>query len=216
MPGLLKIGFTDRSIEQRLDELDSATGVAWPFELEFCIRVSNAHHLERRLHHELRDFRVRADREFFQLSNEEAVKRILALLTPAELLAPPPTEEPKSIHPNSRLITAPRRRRVRRTSGDIPERTETTHRISGERTPRSNSGARLNEEWKIGAAHCLYRKTGNWYMPLEFFPGALCDENGYILFKSESDYRSCIYLQIGKQVSVPLGISKIPGYVRMR
>jgi hypothetical protein len=84
------------------------------------------------------------------------------------------------------------------------------------RAPRSNYGKQLNEEWRIGARHALYREIGDWYVLLKRFPGALCDKNGYILFKSESDYRSCPYLQIGKEISVPLGISKIPGYVPMR
>ncbi|MGB7748280.1 MAG: hypothetical protein WBN75_13450 [Verrucomicrobiia bacterium] len=84
------------------------------------------------------------------------------------------------------------------------------------RAPRSNYGAKLNEEWRIGASHALYRKTGDWYVLLNKFPGALCDKNGYILFKSKSDYHSCPHLKIGKEISVPLGISKIPGYVPMR
>src|SRR5580692_1594148 len=35
------------------------------------------------------------------------------------------------------------------------------------------SGKRLNEEWKVGALHALYRKDGTWYNLLERFPGAL-------------------------------------------
>jgi len=218
MPDLLKIGFTQRSIEQRLDELDSATGVAWPFELEFCIRVRNANNLERRLHQELREFRVRPDREFFRLSQDEAIKRILSFLTPAELAMPDQNEEVASIQENLREITDARRRRVRRTNEDnITSTSESLKRVNGERSHRSNNGRNLNEQWRIGARHALYRKTGDWYMPLKKFPGALCDENGFILFLTETEYRSCPFLRIGVEIDVPNGgISKIPGYKRMK
>lgn len=222
IPGFLKIGFTDGPIEKRLLELDSATGVCLPFELEFCVRVRNAHALEQRLHSELREFRVRADREFFQLSTEEAVNRILSLLSPTELSAPesprPTPQQVRQFFDNTQSISTFRKRRVRGAVRETGETEKTTQRTSNGHAPRSNSGARLNEEWKIGARHVLYRKSGNFYMPLNEFPGALCDENGYILFKTEAEYRSAdpAYLQIGVRVSVPNGISKIPGYVRMK
>jgi hypothetical protein len=200
MLGFLKIGFTERPIVNRLKELSSANGVAMPFELEFCVRVRNANDLERRLHIELQEFRVSTQKEFFRLSTEEAVNRILSFLSPSELSATTPASpfSEKQIPTN-----------------DVAVKKEISPRISGERAPRSNSGSRLNDEWEIGARHVLYRKNGKFYMPLERFPGALCDEKGYILFKSEADYRAADpkYLRIGVRVSVPKGISNIPGYV---
>ncbi len=83
------------------------------------------------------------------------------------------------------------------------------------RNPRSNSGKRLNREWKVGAAHALYRLDGKWYMPLEAFPGALFDEHGYVLFPTRKDYETCARLRIGLRVSVPEGIKRIPGYIRI-
>lgn len=82
------------------------------------------------------------------------------------------------------------------------------------RAPPSNFGKYLNDEWRIGAAHCLYRKDGKWYMPLRDFPGALCDENGYVLFRTSAEYRASPYLRIGDRVSVPEGTAAIPHYVR--
>jgi hypothetical protein len=76
-------------------------------------------------------------------------------------------------------------------------------------------GRDLNREWLIGAKHALYREDGTWYHRLRQFPGALIDAKGYILFATEDDYRRCSLLQIGKQIGVPKGISKIPGYKRM-
>lgn len=81
------------------------------------------------------------------------------------------------------------------------------------------SGKELNEKWAIGAEHALYRKDGRWYHRLERFPGALCDENGYVLFKTELDLQTCPGLTIGKQkdhLHVPSGIAALPGYKRVR
>lgn len=75
-------------------------------------------------------------------------------------------------------------------------------------------GAYLNEAWGVRAAHALYIHDGHWYHPLRKFPGALFDRDGYIKFDTEEEYRSCEFLQIRKQVSVPKRISAIPGYVR--
>jgi hypothetical protein len=75
------------------------------------------------------------------------------------------------------------------------------------------TGRKLNQKWEIGAKHALYRKTGDWYMPLEGFPGALCDPHGYVLFATKEEYRNCSYLQIGLRVTVPSGIAAIPSYV---
>jgi hypothetical protein len=48
---------------------------------------------------------------------------------------------------------------------------------------------------------------------LERFPGALFDQNGYVLFQNEEEYRKSPQLRIGKKTNVPAGISKLPGYV---
>jgi 5-methylcytosine-specific restriction protein A len=75
------------------------------------------------------------------------------------------------------------------------------------------TGRDCKREWNIPAVQALYREDGTWYHTLNRFPGALCDANGYILFKTEEAYKECKHLQIGKEVAVPDGISKIPGYV---
>lgn len=78
-----------------------------------------------------------------------------------------------------------------------------------------NIGKRLNEEWGVYAKHALYRENGTWYHNLKRFPGALFDAQGYIVFPTELDYRECKHLQIGKQLSIPHGIAKIPGYIQV-
>jgi 5-methylcytosine-specific restriction protein A len=75
-------------------------------------------------------------------------------------------------------------------------------------------GKQLNDEWGVGARHALFSRDGNWYENLERFPGALFDLNGYVLFKTEQEYRKCPQIHIGKKTNVRGGISSIPGYVR--
>lgn len=81
---------------------------------------------------------------------------------------------------------------------------------------RRITGDALNREWKVNARHALYRQDGRWYHLLERFPGALFDDRGYILFRTREDFMLCTYLAIGDEVNVPGGISRIPGYVRVK
>jgi hypothetical protein len=48
---------------------------------------------------------------------------------------------------------------------------------------KTNSGENLKRQWGIPAVQVRYYKDGTWFMPLERFPGALCDPNGYIISK---------------------------------
>jgi hypothetical protein len=81
-------------------------------------------------------------------------------------------------------------------------------------TQNKNKAVHLNEIWAIGAAQARYSGDGHWYAALSRFPAALFDANGYVLFKTEQEYRSSPYLNIGKQISIPKpGISAIPDYV---
>jgi hypothetical protein len=90
--------------------------------------------------------------------------------------------------------------------------------LDNEGSESSLSGKELNKRWGIGAQHVLYRKDGKWYHRLERFPGALCDENGYILFKTESDLQACPGIKIGReknQMHVATGIATLPGYQKV-
>ena len=79
----------------------------------------------------------------------------------------------------------------------------------------SRIGGHLNEQWGVRARHALYRENGTWYHNLTKFPGALFDAHGYIVFHTQEESQNCKYLQIGKQLSVPGGISSIPGYIQV-
>jgi hypothetical protein len=83
------------------------------------------------------------------------------------------------------------------------------------RSPRTNSGRRLNQEWNVGAAHSLCHKHGEWYHLLEQFPGALFDPNGYVLFETREELGRHSNITLGEHLHVSGGISQMPNYVRM-
>lgn len=77
-------------------------------------------------------------------------------------------------------------------------------------------GAHLNEIWGVRAAHALYIHDGQWYHRLQRFPGALFDQGGYIIFRTEEEYLASPHLIFGKRVHVRKpGISGIHGYVQI-
>ncbi|HEX2988823.1 MAG TPA: hypothetical protein VHS06_11715 [Chloroflexota bacterium] len=51
-------------------------------------------------------------------------------------------------------------------------------------------------------------------MPVDKFPAAFFDPNGYLIFPTLNEYDECPHFRIGKRVNVPGGISSIPGYIR--
>ena len=84
------------------------------------------------------------------------------------------------------------------------------------------TGEDLNRKWKIGARQTRKDEAGKFYMPLEKFPGALCDRHGYVRFDTKEAYEQCPQLQHGDPQSenqrlnvIRPGISAIPSYVRV-
>lgn len=74
-------------------------------------------------------------------------------------------------------------------------------------------GKTLNKLFNIGAEHALYREDGGWYHHLKAFPGVLFDKNGYLIFKSQSDYLNHPNLRHRQDLNVIPGISFLDGYV---
>jgi len=72
MPGLIKIGRTSSSVEQRLAELNRHAGIPLPFVCYYAARVTDSVLVERKLHEAFGDHRVRQQREFFRLSPHRA------------------------------------------------------------------------------------------------------------------------------------------------
>lgn len=77
---LLKIGMTTRNVIKRCNEINSSTGVVFPFSPRKAIRVSNAADAEKAVHNALKEYRIRSDREFFLLDYKKAVQIIEEVL----------------------------------------------------------------------------------------------------------------------------------------
>ena len=69
-PDYIKIGKTS-NLNQRLKSLDS-TGVPLPFECYFAVEVDDMARVERLLHQSFDKYRVRKNREFFEILPENA------------------------------------------------------------------------------------------------------------------------------------------------
>jgi hypothetical protein len=70
MPGLVKIGYTlSEDAAARIAQL-YASGVPFPFKLEFAAKVTNADEVERALHRAFAPNRVNPKREFFSKGKE--------------------------------------------------------------------------------------------------------------------------------------------------
>ena len=79
MPDLVKIGRTDKGLEERMRSLSSQTGVPVPFECYYACEVDNSKKVEEGLHDGFGDHRVNKRREFFKIAPDK-VKAILTLL----------------------------------------------------------------------------------------------------------------------------------------
>lgn len=73
MPGILKIGMTERTPEDRLREAN--TSDTWkpptPYNIEFAKKVLNPSQKEKTMHSVLKEHRIHPDREFFRVSLKE-------------------------------------------------------------------------------------------------------------------------------------------------
>ncbi len=78
MPDLVKIGKTDRTVDQRASELFT-TGVPQSFEIAFALPSEAYENLESQIHYELDAYRVNPYREFFRFPVDGAVEVLKAL-----------------------------------------------------------------------------------------------------------------------------------------
>ena len=76
MANILKIGMTTRNISERVKEINSATGLLYPLSARAIFRVKNASEAERLIFSKLDSYRIRKDREFFNIEFQKAVTLI--------------------------------------------------------------------------------------------------------------------------------------------
>ena len=79
MPGLLKVGFTERSVEERAKELNSSTGVPAAFRIEAYFAAEDPALEESKVHKALENCR-KPGKEFFVIAVSEAIERIGAVI----------------------------------------------------------------------------------------------------------------------------------------
>lgn len=73
---ILKIGMTTRNVQKRVNEINSATGVVFPYSARKVYKVKNSALVERDVHSLLAPYRIRADREFFRIEYDKACSMI--------------------------------------------------------------------------------------------------------------------------------------------
>lgn len=76
MPGLVKIGYTTGTVEERIKALSSGTGVPVAFQCHFAAQVDYITTKEKTLHQLFSEKRVNPNREFFQVAPEKVVLAI--------------------------------------------------------------------------------------------------------------------------------------------
>jgi len=97
MPGLYKIGFTTRPMEERLQEANQPnTWIPTPFLLEFAKFVVNPEQKELTIHKILTKDRVNPKREFFRVELDQ-VKLLFDLMDTTQVLEPEPDAEMRLI-----------------------------------------------------------------------------------------------------------------------
>lgn len=98
MPGMCKIGRTDRDPETRASELSRATGVPVPFVVAWWEEVSDSCLAEQEIHRRLDEHRSSKSREFFQLELKAAILVVQEIC--ADFQPQPKSEnEPNEIPP---------------------------------------------------------------------------------------------------------------------
>ena len=72
IPGMYKIGYTANTVENRVIQINRGTGIPTPFNIEFRYKCYKGERIEREVHKFFKKYRVNNDREFFNVSLEEA------------------------------------------------------------------------------------------------------------------------------------------------
>lgn len=75
MPDLVKIGRTNKEIEQRIKKLDN-TSIPLPFQCFYAAEVKDAEIVEIKLHRIFSDKRIRTNREFFRIDPNQVKEAI--------------------------------------------------------------------------------------------------------------------------------------------
>jgi T5orf172 domain len=101
MPALVKIGYTNRSPQERADELSRPTGVPGRFEVAKSWLIDDAPKLERIIHNEF--FSLRTSGEHFRLKAATAIERINVILRAAQVIGDDGLTAPERAEAHARI-----------------------------------------------------------------------------------------------------------------
>jgi len=79
MPGIVKIGCTERDIENRVKELSNATGVPTVFKIEAYFPTEDPIRDEKKVHQQFNNYRIEK-KEFFEMDVQQAVEEMSHIL----------------------------------------------------------------------------------------------------------------------------------------
>ena len=79
IPGILKIGYTDRAVQDRIREINSGTGVVTPWYSISHFHCKSPKHIETLVHQSLSTYRV--NKEGFNVSLKQAQEIISKIIT---------------------------------------------------------------------------------------------------------------------------------------
>lgn len=86
MPGIYKIGQTERPPSYRCAELSKSTSSPTEFEILMYAEVEDPRQTERFVHDRLAEFRVNEGREFFRIPDLKVVHELFLGITPLVML----------------------------------------------------------------------------------------------------------------------------------
>lgn len=118
MPGLVKIGMTDRDdVQRRMNELFT-TGVPFPFECVIAKEIGDheAAHVESALHLAFHPYRANESREFFQIEPQQA--EVLLQVMPGKDVTPRIEAQLAAVSPEDTAAAEEFKKRQARTSED--------------------------------------------------------------------------------------------------
>ena len=162
MPGLIKIGKTTRTLQDRMQELYS-TGVPFPFICKYAVEVdeNDEKEYEKLIHRGLSEQRANPKREFFEISFESAISLMKMIpgtdVTPKDETKSIDKDELEAIEKHSRRRPPFSFRKAKIDNGEIltflNDESKTATVVSdreiefnGERTSLSNSALEIRNE----------------------------------------------------------------------
>lgn len=75
-PNVYKVGWTSFLPEERAEQLSGETGVLYPFKVVYKKKFKNAEKTEKKIHKKFSSFRVKKNKEYFEINLKELIKYI--------------------------------------------------------------------------------------------------------------------------------------------